>query len=524
MNFLHTIKFRFTLWYLAILSVLLISLVCGIYLTLSNVLRNNLDHTLLNRAEQISEYKDIISIVAGGTFEGEQGEFISFYFYSEERLRQISYNSAKAVVNTELIEGAFSGKSSFVNVEMPDLGAFRVYITPFTPDNPEIRPDRFARQEDRPPRNQWNQGRPPEKPRNDRRPERDTGRDPSPDRRPERDTGRDPSPDRIIVIDNAALVIARPAGYIDVTLQRLLHILFVAVPLTLAFSGAGGLFLARRAFKPVEDIANTASRIGESDLSHRIEVDTKDELGNLAAILNRMIARLESAFERQKEFTGDASHELRAPLSIIQAEATLALRKERHPREYRKALEVISSEADHMASLTNQLLELARADSGKEKYTFETLELAEFIKDVCSDVAILCQEKGLGLQVNLPEQLWIRGDQKSLRRLMYNILNNAIRYTDHDGTIGVVLQKKHDTVVVSVSDTGIGITEDQLPFIFERFYRADKARSRSEGGSGLGLAICKHIVDSHGGRIDVESRLGSGSTFSIQFPISKDLR
>jgi len=148
--------------------------------------------------------------------------------------------------------------------------------------------------------------------------------------------------------------------------------------------------------------------------------------------------------------------------------------------------------------------------------------LSEFIRDVCSDVAILCQEKGLGLKLNLsPEQLWIRGDQKSLRRLMYNILNNAIRYTDHDGTIGVALQKKQGVVAVSVSDTGIGISEDQLPFIFERFYRADKARSRSEGGSGLGLAICKHIVDSHGGRINVDSRLGRGSTFRIQFPISK---
>ncbi|MCP4116969.1 MAG: HAMP domain-containing histidine kinase [Desulfobacteraceae bacterium] len=505
MNFLHTIRFRFTLWYLAILSVLLIGLGCGIYFTLSNVLRNNLDHSLLKRAEQLSEYKDIISIVAGGTFEGAQGEFISFYFYSEERLRHISYRSAKAVVNRKLIESAFSGKSSFTNVGMPNLGLFRIYITPFTPDNPEIRPDRFGRQEERPPRNQWNEDRPPGKPRHGRRPERDRGPKPPPDKR--------------IVIHKAALVIARPAGYIGDTLQRLLHILFAAVPLTLAFSGAGGLFLARRAFKPVEDIANTANRIGESDLSHRIDVETKDELGNLAATLNRMIARLERAFERQKEFTGDASHELRAPLSIIQAEATLALRKERPPGEYRKALEVISSEADHMASLTNQLLELARADSGKEKYMFETLELAEFMKEVCSDMAILCQEKGLVLKLDLPEQSWISGDQKSLRRLMYNILNNAIRYTDHDGTIGVVLQKKHDAVMISVSDTGIGITEDQLTFIYERFYRADKARSRSEGGSGLGLAICKHIVDRHGGRIDVESRLGRGSTFSIQFPI-----
>lgn len=151
MNFLHTIKFRFTLWYLAILSVLLISLGCGIYFALSNVLRNTLDQSLLNRAEQLSGYKDIISIVAGGCFEGEQGEFISFYFYSEERLRHISYRSAKAVVNTELIESAFSGKSSFTTVDMPNLGDFRIYITPFTPDNPEIRPDRFSRQGERSP-------------------------------------------------------------------------------------------------------------------------------------------------------------------------------------------------------------------------------------------------------------------------------------------------------------------------------------------------------------------------------------
>jgi signal transduction histidine kinase len=220
----------------------------------------------------------------------------------------------------------------------------------------------------------------------------------------------------------------------------------------------------------------------------------------------------------RKEFTSDASHELRGPLAVIQAEASLALRRSRDPQEYKKALQVIIGEAERMAFLTNQLLELARMDADKETYVFETINLKEFIQDICSDIAVLCQEKNLELQTHILSQVKIKGDKKSLQRMFFNILNNAIKYTEKGGTIHLALEEKNRMAEVSVSDTGIGIPKDSLPYLFERFYRVDKARSRSEGGSGLGLSICRHIIDVHKGRIDVNSQMGKGSTFTVGIP------
>jgi len=279
------------------------------------------------------------------------------------------------------------------------------------------------------------------------------------------------------------------------------------------------MFLARRAFKPVDQIAKTAREIEEKDLSRRIDVQTKDELGRLAATLNQMIDRLEKAFKRQKEFTGDASHELRAPLAVIQAEVTLSLQKDRGKQAYQKSLEIVSQEADHMGVIINQLLTLARADSGKEQLQFTKINLAKFLQDLCTDIEILCQEKGLTLQLDYFENLFINGDSRSLRNLVDNLLTNAIRYTATGGMISVALLRKKNMAVISIADTGIGIPSDELPFIFERFYRVDKARSREDGGSGLGLAICKHIVNTHGGSIEVESQIQKGSTFHVKLPV-----
>ena len=203
---------------------------------------------------------------------------------------------------------------------------------------------------------------------------------------------------------------------------------------------------------------------------------------------------------------------------MIQAEVSLSLRKTREPREYRKTLEVITSEAERMAFLTNQLLELARMDADKGAYEFETINLKEFLQEICSDIAILCKEKRLELQTHLVRQVQIKGDRKSLQRMFFNILNNAIKYTEKGGKIRIALKEKKRMVEVSISDTGVGIPKDSLPYIFERFYRVDKARSHREGGSGLGLSICKHIIDIHKGQINVNSQIGKGSTFIIKIP------
>jgi heavy metal sensor kinase len=315
-----------------------------------------------------------------------------------------------------------------------------------------------------------------------------------------------------------ALITGRSTRQIDQALHELVRTLVIAVPLALAVAAGGGIFLARRALKPVDKIAQTAQEIEENDLSERINVNTKDELGRLAATLNAMIGRLERAFQRQKQFTSDASHELRAPLAVIEAESSLALQKERPPSDYRQSLETISQESRQMSLLIEHLLTLARADAGKEQWNFGEVNLGRLITNLSADVEVLCQEKGLICQLGQTQDLVIKGDEARLRELFMNLMDNAIRYTPAPGTVSISLRQEGQTAVVAIRDTGVGIPGEDIPFIFERFYRVDKSRSRAEGGTGLGLAICRYIAEAHGGKIEVESQVGSGSTFSVWLP------
>jgi len=320
-------------------------------------------------------------------------------------------------------------------------------------------------------------------------------------------------------IQPAALVIARSTRQIDQALARLIRTFVIAVPLALALAAAGGIFLAGRALKPVDRMAQTAQQIEESDLSRRISVNTKDELGRLASTLNAMIGRLERAFQRQKQFTGDASHELRAPLAVIEAESSLALQRKRSSSDYRQSLETIAQEAKQMSSIIDQLLILARADAGKEQWNFTQVDISKLISNLSTDIDVLCQEKGLSFQLGHTEDLVVKGDEARLRGLLMNLLDNAVRYTPSPGTVSISLRREGQMAVVAITDTGVGIPAEDIPLIFERFYRVDKSRSRAEGGSGLGLAICRHITEAHGGMIEVESEVGTGSTFSVWLPL-----
>lgn len=242
-----------------------------------------------------------------------------------------------------------------------------------------------------------------------------------------------------IDIGSAALVIGRSTEEIDQALKRLRRILATAVPLTMVVAGTGGVFLARRALKPVEYIAQTAREIEESDLSRRIKVNTKDELGRLASTLNDMIERVEQAFRRQQQFTADASHELRTPLAIIEAESTLALQKDRVAGDYQGSLALISQEANHMATIIDQLLTLARADSGKEQFVFTEIPLGELLGDLAPDVELLCLEKGLQFQLGSMENPVVGGDRGRLKGLLLSLLDNDIRYTPSGGTVSISL-------------------------------------------------------------------------------------
>jgi len=481
MRLIHSIKFRFTLWYLVILGILLGSLSVGLYFYLLRTLRQNLDDSLRLRAEQLSHIRDILMTVREGRFEEQIGEVISLYFLSDGDLLYLSPEELDLPISNEMIEQAMNGQSSFATIETAEGRELRVYLRPISPDIPPF----------------------------------DI---PLPPGSPERPAPSLVSPP-VITSQPAALVIGRSTEPIKEALGGLIRTLGIAVPLTLAFAAGGGFFLARRALKPVDQIAQQAQTIEETDLSQRIEVKAKDELGRLASTLNEMIDRLEKAFKRQQQFTSDASHELRTPLAIIEAESTLMLQKDRTNSEYRQSLETISQEAHRIAHLVDQLLTLARADAGKEKFSLKEVNLNELIRELSSDVEILCRDKGLEFKLNQTEDLVVNGDDAKLRQLFLNLLDNAIRYTPSGGSISVSVYREGQMAVVAVSDSGIGISQEDLPHIFDRFYRVDKARSPSKGGSGLGLAICKQIAEGHRGRIEVQSEFGRGSTFSVFLPL-----
>ena len=535
MRFTDTITFRFTMLYLAILAILLMLLGCGIYFGLSFQLQHNLDTALASRSLQLSMFPDIISVVASGTFEEETGEQLSFFFYSRNQLTRITHRGFDIPVDAGAVDSAISGKSTWKTVTSPTGGKMRLLLARFTPDSIHIRPERIQ------PRNGGQgsasePGRGPE-PGERQGPERGPepgdrqgpGRtDQSEDKRLQLTATRYDGPgkppraeDLPIDIDSpsAAIVVARPMTDIDETLAQLLKTLMIICPLALLLSGWGGIYLARRAFSPVEQITSTAREIQAHDLTRRIEVHSADELGRLAATINDMLERLAGAFERQSQFTSDASHELRSPLAVIEAESTLALQKHRSPEEYEQSMEIIAQEAAQMSALINQLLTLARADAGKEQMKYEKVDLREFLEELCVDAEILCREKELELRIALEERVCASADLRSLRRLMHNLLSNAIHYTTSGGTVTIELLKEGSQALLRVSDTGMGIPEEDLPHIFERFYRVDKARARDEGGSGLGLAMCRHIVEAHRGRIDVESRPGKGSSFTVRLPL-----
>jgi signal transduction histidine kinase len=203
----------------------------------------------------------------------------------------------------------------------------------------------------------------------------------------------------------------------------------------------------------------------------------------------------------------------------MQAEATLALSKERTEADYRKSLETISQESTYMSSVIGQLLFLARSDAGKEQLNFEDVDLKDLITALSANVEALATDKGIKFSIDAPENLVVNGDKVKLRQLFINILENAVRYTPADGNISVSLVRKDSSALATISDTGIGIPPEHLPHIFERFYRVDKARSRADGGVGLGMAIAKYIAESHKGNITVESEVGKGTTFNVSIPL-----
>lgn len=281
---------------------------------------------------------------------------------------------------------------------------------------------------------------------------------------------------------------------------------------------SGGWIIVRRSLRPVHEISAAATRIANGALAERVKVeDDRNELGALAAVLNSTFARLEAAISDEKSFTSDASHELRTPLTVLLTETQRSRARERTAAEYRQTIDVCHDTAQEMKRLVESLLELARLDAGQDSITHTRFDLATAATQAAQSLRPLAQERGLTITFELQPAPAL-GDADRIRRVAVNLIQNAIRYNRPDGTIHVTTSADETHAILTVSDTGVGIGPEDLPHIFKRFHRADKARSRSEGNSGLGLAICKSIVDAHHGSIDVRSSPGDGTTFTVRIP------
>jgi len=284
----------------------------------------------------------------------------------------------------------------------------------------------------------------------------------------------------------------------------------------LLVSSSGGFLIARRALTPVKEISRAIDRISESNLSERIApANIPQELKVLASSFNRTFDRLEKSFNRQRQFTSDASHELRTPLSVILSQSEIMLRRERSAEEYQNGLTAIVGASKLMSDIIHKLLTLARLGADKVELKMENLDLREIINDSMELLKPLATQKSVTVNVWGDEQHVISGDRAALLELFTNIIDNAIKYSLPQAKIDISIKKDQGFIFTEVRDTGIGIPEEDLDKVFDRFYRVDKSRSKESGGVGLGLSICKEIAKLHGGRIEIKSKVGMGTTVLI---------
>ena len=318
---------------------------------------------------------------------------------------------------------------------------------------------------------------------------------------------------------------------VEDALNTLFLILVITVPSALILTSLGGQFLAYKALKPVDQITQTARMITSQNLNQRITPPkVKDEISRLIETFNEMITRLDQSFRQIKQFSSDASHELKTPLTILRGEVEVALRKERTPPEYQKVLKSNLEEVHRMAQIVEDLLLLSRADNGEIQLNRKEINLSEILNEMVPQARFLAQPQNLLLQSLLPEEkITILGDSLRIRELLLNLIENAVKYSEDGGRVTIQLSKQNSAAPrekgengfaeIRVTDTGIGIAKEDQERIFDRFFRVDKARSREQGGSGLGLSICKWIVEAHQGKITVESNLRKGSSFIVLLPL-----
>ena len=459
------IRLRLTLWYVLLIAVILAAFSAGVYLVLRQALYQNLNESVQNRA---SALLNIIQYEGDRPFLPDQvssedpsrGEHFARVF---DTFGGLSFDNTAALghvpVDAEVVATTLAGRPTTRSVKIPeDDEPIRIKTLPIIRDG----------------------------------------------------------------VIFGVLEVGQLEDDLSDTLTTLLIILGIAYPVTLVFASLGGVFLAGRALSPIDNITRAARHISAEDLNQRLNLRLPDdEVGRLAHTFDDMIARLDDAFRRQRQFTADASHELRTPLTIIKGQIDVSLQKEREPEAYRQVLQGVNEEVDRLIRLAGSLLTLTRADAGQIPLTFENVNIAEVVTGALEQVRATADDKGVRSQLAPGPPVTIQADEDLLLQLMLNLLDNAIKYTPSGGLVTVGWRMSGNQVELRVQDAGIGISREHLPYLFDRFYRVDKARSRAEGGVGLGLAISRWITEAHGGSIHVENAPDEGSIFTVLLPTQR---
>ncbi len=468
-----SIRLRLTLWYVALLAAILLIFSAAIYFTLSYSMLNDLDRTLETRAQEVQNsfsaaiavQRDPSLVFGGGRLLrlpaadlfSTPGIYVQVDLPNGQVSRSENLGDHSLDVSDSVLASVQAGNSSYTNLVVASV-PLRVYVAPLRMGRGDI----------------------------------------------------------IGVIE----VAESPAGVYN-TLARLATLSIIGIVLSLLLAFVVGVLLARNALAPIDRVTQTAYSIQlAGDLTRRLEHrKTKDEVGRLVATFNEMLGRIEELFRAQQRFVSDMSHELRSPLTAIRGNLDLLRRGAADdPQARSEAIGAIDAEAARMQRLVSDLLILARADEGY-KIQQQPVELDTILLDIYRQARVM--PGGVKICLGNEDQAQVVGDPDRLKQVLLNLVDNAIKYTPSGGEVTLSLERDDAWVRVSVADTGIGIPPQDLTKIFDRFYRVDKARSREKGGSGLGLAIGKWIVEAHGGRIEVQSELGKGSTFTVWLPLAK---
>ncbi|HJU53014.1 MAG TPA: heavy metal sensor histidine kinase [Pyrinomonadaceae bacterium] len=466
---INTVRGRLTLWYVSVLALILVAFGVAVYVMLSRALYRRVDEALRSTLE--------ISITSL-THDAQEGQ--SIQSAAQSTAAELSHPQQAMMIFDG--EGRLLAEHPYeegLHIRLPDLGAIpadEVYLYTVAGESKADDRHRLAVRRVRIP----------------------------------------PADTPYIILTS------QPLEAVEDELESLREILYFATPAALLLAGLGGWFLARQGLAPVAAMAKSARQIGAGNLDRQLPVaDPRDELGQLATTFNELLARLDGAFGEQRRFMADASHELRTPLSVMSTAADVTLKKgHREEAEYREALQMVAEQTRRLSRIVKDMFTLARADAGRYPLRKQTLYLNDLLREVARAGEMLASGKGVTVKLsNVPEAAF-HGDEDLLRRMILNLVDNAVKFTPTGGSVRLGLERRGSEFLLSVSDTGPGITAEAREHLFERFYRADKARSRAEdGGAGLGLAIARWIAQAHDGDLELLDSDGTGATFIARLPI-----